>query len=212
MISLFLFVRHFSCLLLPLLLAILYCSFTFHNKLFTRCLFSLSATQLRMGFAFLRYASHPIQESWHSIIQKICIRSLRDQIRASQIELQSHIPSSNLVIFKMFITTIIYLIYSCISYFSYREILCFKTDVQAIRCRFNCIFCSFLHGWLWLTDTIIGNIRKQYVDTRTQANLSKLNADRQKDLDIGTDELSLITERRRRLGKLVAQLLQFCFV
>lgn len=42
------------------------------------------------------------------------------------------------------------------------------------------------------------------MDTRTQANLSKLNADRQKDLDIGTDELSLITERRRRLGKLVA--------
>ncbi|XP_009804097.1 25.3 kDa vesicle transport protein SEC22-1 [Nicotiana tabacum] len=49
-------------------------------------------------------------------------------------------------------------------------------------------------------DTIIGNIRKQYVDTRTQTNLSKLNADRQKDLDIGTDELSLITERRRRVG------------
>ncbi|XP_019225969.1 PREDICTED: 25.3 kDa vesicle transport protein isoform X2 [Nicotiana attenuata] len=48
-------------------------------------------------------------------------------------------------------------------------------------------------------DTIIGNIRKQYVDTRTQANLSKLIADRQKDLDIGTDELSLITERRRRV-------------
>ncbi|CAN4087779.1 unnamed protein product [Withania somnifera] len=48
-------------------------------------------------------------------------------------------------------------------------------------------------------DTIIGNIRKQYVDTRTQANLSKLNAHRQKDLDIGTEELSLITERRRRV-------------
>lgn len=51
-------------------------------------------------------------------------------------------------------------------------------------------------------DTIIANIRKQYVDTRTQANLSKLNADRQKDLDIGTDELSLITERRRRLERM----------
>ncbi|XP_055827306.1 25.3 kDa vesicle transport protein SEC22-1 [Solanum dulcamara] len=48
-------------------------------------------------------------------------------------------------------------------------------------------------------DTIIGNIRKQYVDTRTQANLSKLNAHRQKDLDIATEELSLITERRRRV-------------
>ncbi|CAN4085925.1 unnamed protein product [Withania somnifera] len=48
-------------------------------------------------------------------------------------------------------------------------------------------------------DTIIGNIRKQYVDTRTQANLFKLNAHRQKDLAIGTEELSLITERRRRV-------------
>ncbi|KAF3639769.1 putative transcription factor LAF1-like [Capsicum annuum] len=48
-------------------------------------------------------------------------------------------------------------------------------------------------------DTIIGNIRKQYVDTRTQANLSKLNARCQKDLNIGTEELSLITERRRRV-------------
>ncbi|MCD9560790.1 hypothetical protein HAX54_019585 [Datura stramonium] len=48
-------------------------------------------------------------------------------------------------------------------------------------------------------DTIIGNITKQYVDTRTQANLSKLNAHRQKDLVIGTQELSLITERRRRV-------------
>ncbi|KAF3663351.1 hypothetical protein FXO37_12017 [Capsicum annuum] len=49
-------------------------------------------------------------------------------------------------------------------------------------------------------DTIIGNIRKQYVDTRTQANLSKLNARCQKDLNIGTEELSLITERRRRVA------------
>ncbi|KAM3320029.1 25.3 kDa vesicle transport protein [Capsicum chacoense] len=48
-------------------------------------------------------------------------------------------------------------------------------------------------------DTIIGNIRKQYVDTRTQANLSKLNARCQKDLNIETEELSLITERRRRV-------------
>ncbi|KAG5616952.1 hypothetical protein H5410_016776 [Solanum commersonii] len=48
-------------------------------------------------------------------------------------------------------------------------------------------------------DTVIGNIRKQYVDTRTQANLSKLNSHRQKELDIATEELSLITERRRRV-------------
>ncbi|KAL3342079.1 hypothetical protein AABB24_026212 [Solanum stoloniferum] len=48
-------------------------------------------------------------------------------------------------------------------------------------------------------DTIIGNIRKHYVDARTQANLSKLNAHRQKELDIATEELSLIIERRRRV-------------
>lgn len=72
---------------------------------------------------------------------------------------------------------------------------------------FNCIYCSFLHDWVCLTDTIIGNIRKQYVDTRTQANLSKLNAHRQKELDIATEELSQITERRRRISKLVEWLL-----
>ncbi|GAV81265.1 hypothetical protein CFOL_v3_24723, partial [Cephalotus follicularis] len=32
--------------------------------------------------------------------------------------------------------------------------------------------------------SIIGNIRKQYIDTRTQANLAKLYANRQQDLDI----------------------------
>ncbi|GLU21088.1 hypothetical protein SLE2022_372510 [Rubroshorea leprosula] len=46
-------------------------------------------------------------------------------------------------------------------------------------------------------DSVIGNIRKQYMDTRTQANLSKLNACRQQDLDIITENMSQIIERRR---------------
>ncbi|KAE8733930.1 hypothetical protein F3Y22_tig00000916pilonHSYRG00314 [Hibiscus syriacus] len=46
-------------------------------------------------------------------------------------------------------------------------------------------------------DSIIANIRKQYVDTRTQANLSKLNADRGRELDIVTENMSDIIERRR---------------
>ncbi|KAH7538005.1 hypothetical protein FEM48_Zijuj03G0153500 [Ziziphus jujuba var. spinosa] len=46
-------------------------------------------------------------------------------------------------------------------------------------------------------DSIIGNIRKQYIDTRTQANLSKLNANRQQDLDIPTQNLAEILARRR---------------
>lgn len=72
---------------------------------------------------------------------------------------------------------------------------------------FNYTRCSFLHDWLCLTDAIIGNIRKQYVDTRTQANLSKLNAHRHKDLDIATEELSLITERRQRV-EMIEQMMQ----
>ncbi|KAL5568037.1 hypothetical protein UlMin_024612 [Ulmus minor] len=46
-------------------------------------------------------------------------------------------------------------------------------------------------------DSIIGNIRKKYVDTRTQANLSKLNANRHQDLDILTENFAEILERRR---------------
>ncbi|KAK9292890.1 hypothetical protein L1049_020871 [Liquidambar formosana] len=48
-------------------------------------------------------------------------------------------------------------------------------------------------------DSVIGNIRKQYIDTRTQANLSKLNANRRQDLDIITEHMSEIVERRRIL-------------
>ncbi|CAK9318275.1 unnamed protein product [Citrullus colocynthis] len=49
-------------------------------------------------------------------------------------------------------------------------------------------------------DSIISNVRKQYIDTRTQANLCKLNANRrQADLDMLTCSLSEILERRRKL-------------
>ncbi|KAI7741187.1 hypothetical protein M8C21_001133 [Ambrosia artemisiifolia] len=48
-------------------------------------------------------------------------------------------------------------------------------------------------------DNIICNIRRQYIDTRTQTNLSKLNADHELDqLDVLTEEMSVIVERRRR--------------
>ncbi|KAK7343681.1 hypothetical protein VNO77_12610 [Canavalia gladiata] len=46
-------------------------------------------------------------------------------------------------------------------------------------------------------DGIIANIRRQYIDTRTQANLSKLNASRKQELDVVTEDLHKILERRR---------------
>ncbi|KAA8533736.1 hypothetical protein F0562_031253 [Nyssa sinensis] len=48
-------------------------------------------------------------------------------------------------------------------------------------------------------DGIIGTVRRQYIDTRTQANLSKLNANRRQDLDIIAQDMSGIVERRRKL-------------
>ncbi|XP_042512564.1 25.3 kDa vesicle transport protein isoform X2 [Macadamia integrifolia] len=42
-----------------------------------------------------------------------------------------------------------------------------------------------------------GNIRKQYLDARTQANLSKLNANRRQELDIMTEDISKIIENKR---------------
>ncbi|KAF9672016.1 hypothetical protein SADUNF_Sadunf12G0110400 [Salix dunnii] len=50
------------------------------------------------------------------------------------------------------------------------------------------------HGVL---DGVIGSIRKQYIDTRTQANLSKLNANREKELEIVTENISEILQRKR---------------
>lgn len=52
----------------------------------------------------------------------------------------------------------------------------------------------------WLADGVIGSIRKQYIDTRTQANLSKLNANRKKDLEIITEHISEILQRKRNSG------------
>ncbi|KAH7839601.1 hypothetical protein Vadar_006142 [Vaccinium darrowii] len=51
-------------------------------------------------------------------------------------------------------------------------------------------------------DGIIGNIRRQYTDTRTQSNLAKLNANRRQDLDVITQDLSTIVERRLQLDTL----------
>ncbi|MCL7045779.1 hypothetical protein MKW94_024519 [Papaver nudicaule] len=47
-------------------------------------------------------------------------------------------------------------------------------------------------------DNVIANIRRQYIDTRTQANLSKLNANRRQDLDVMTEDMSKIIENKRR--------------
>nr|DAD18861.1 TPA_asm: hypothetical protein HUJ06_020324 [Nelumbo nucifera] len=47
-------------------------------------------------------------------------------------------------------------------------------------------------------DNVIGSIRKQYLDTRTQANLSKLNANRRQDPEIVTEDISKILENRRQ--------------
>ncbi|KAG7605794.1 putative Longin domain-containing protein [Arabidopsis thaliana] len=48
---------------------------------------------------------------------------------------------------------------------------------------------------------IIGRIRKQYIDTRTQANLSKLNALRKQELDVVTEHLNDIIQRQQILEK-----------
>jgi len=49
---------------------------------------------------------------------------------------------------------------------------------------------------------IIGRIRKQYIDTRTQANLSKLNALRKQELDVVTEHLNDIIQRQQILETL----------
>ncbi|XP_010537187.1 PREDICTED: 25.3 kDa vesicle transport protein isoform X1 [Tarenaya hassleriana] len=46
-------------------------------------------------------------------------------------------------------------------------------------------------------DSIIRSIRKRYIDTRTQVNLSKLNACRKQDLDIISEHMQDIIQRRR---------------
>ncbi|XP_072967475.1 25.3 kDa vesicle transport protein SEC22-1 [Typha angustifolia] len=49
-------------------------------------------------------------------------------------------------------------------------------------------------------DYVIGNVRRRYVDTRTQANLNKLKSDRQQDLDIVTEEFSKVISKHQRPG------------
>ncbi|XP_052729979.1 25.3 kDa vesicle transport protein isoform X2 [Vigna angularis] len=46
-------------------------------------------------------------------------------------------------------------------------------------------------------DGIIANISRQYIDTRTQANLSKLNANRKQDVDVASQDFYDIVERKR---------------
>ncbi|KAK6155723.1 hypothetical protein DH2020_009971 [Rehmannia glutinosa] len=47
-------------------------------------------------------------------------------------------------------------------------------------------------------DAIIGNIRRKYVDTRTQANLSKITSDGSQEIDVVSESFSQIVKRRRR--------------
>ena len=55
---------------------------------------------------------------------------------------------------------------------------------------------------LLLAGSIIGNIRRQYVDTRTQTNLSKLNAKSLQNVDFVTEDFSQIVKRRKRSCKI----------
>ncbi|XP_021764877.1 25.3 kDa vesicle transport protein-like [Chenopodium quinoa] len=48
-------------------------------------------------------------------------------------------------------------------------------------------------------DSVIINIRKQYVDTRTQANLKKLNANRGQEMSISIETMSAVIENRKQL-------------
>ncbi|KAI3985336.1 hypothetical protein MKX01_033650 [Papaver californicum] len=57
-------------------------------------------------------------------------------------------------------------------------------------------------------DNVIANIRRRYLDTRTQANLSKINANRRQDLDVITEDISKIIENKRRSG--IHFCLNFC--
>ncbi|KAL2920651.1 25.3 kDa vesicle transport protein [Bienertia sinuspersici] len=48
-------------------------------------------------------------------------------------------------------------------------------------------------------DSVINSIRKQYIDTRTQANLRKLNANRGQQMDVMVETMSAIVENRKQL-------------
>ncbi|XP_024959513.1 25.3 kDa vesicle transport protein isoform X2 [Cynara cardunculus var. scolymus] len=49
-------------------------------------------------------------------------------------------------------------------------------------------------------DKVICNIIRQYIDTRTQANLLKLNANHKQQLNVHTEQMSMVFERRRKSG------------
>ncbi|XP_020275502.1 25.3 kDa vesicle transport protein [Asparagus officinalis] len=49
-------------------------------------------------------------------------------------------------------------------------------------------------------DYAIENIRRKYLDTRTQANLAKLNSNRKQDLDFVTEEFSKVVSRGQASG------------
>ncbi|PQQ01569.1 25.3 kDa vesicle transport protein [Prunus yedoensis var. nudiflora] len=73
-----------------------------------------------------------------------------------------------------------------------------KMTIRADHHCFNSLIKKVTRPYCFVKfDGVIGNIRKQYIDTRTQANLSKLNANRKQDLDIATENLSEIIERWR---------------
>lgn len=61
-------------------------------------------------------------------------------------------------------------------------------------------------------DGIIGNIRRKYVDTRSQANLSKINSDASQDVDILSEIFSQIVKRRRRFGMVLSILIELQFL
>ncbi|CAH1429929.1 unnamed protein product [Lactuca virosa] len=48
------------------------------------------------------------------------------------------------------------------------------------------------------SNNTICNIRRQYMDTRTQANLSKLKSNHKQELHVHTEQMSLVVEWRRR--------------
>lgn len=48
---------------------------------------------------------------------------------------------------------------------------------------------------LLCVEYVVGSIRKQYVDTRTQANLSKMKSNRVQDLSIVTEDFSEFINR-----------------
>nr|XP_027108679.1 25.3 kDa vesicle transport protein-like isoform X2 [Coffea arabica] len=54
------------------------------------------------------------------------------------------------------------------------------------------------YSFIRFAGSIIGNIRRQYVDTRTQTNLSKLNAKSLQNVDFVTEDFSQIVKRRKR--------------